>query len=118
MLWGKIASIYDIFAYIINRKTHDILCKKIVDYIDKTDSVLECACGTGLLTVSIAEKCHFIVATDFSLNMLKKTQRKCLKYGNVRIEQADIMNLETACEKPQVLQPWDESTLLLCFKYT
>lgn len=26
--------------------------------------------------------------------------------------------LETACEKPQVLQPWDESTLLLRFKYT
>lgn len=25
--------------------------------------------------------------------------------------------LETACGKPQVLQPWDESTLLLRFKY-
>ena len=71
MFWDRVAFIYDIFTDIINKKTHDVLCRKIAGYIDKTDSVLECACGTGLLTRSIAERCRLITATDFSFNMLK-----------------------------------------------
>ena len=72
IFWDKVVSIYDIFVYIINKKTHDALRRKIVEYIDKIDDVLECACGTGLLTETIATRCHQITATDFSFNMLKK----------------------------------------------
>lgn len=94
MFWDKVASIYDIFVYIINKKTHDALRRKIVAYIDKTDDVLECACGTGLLTETIAIRCHQITATDFSFNMLKKAQKKCIEYENIIFEQANIMSLK------------------------
>lgn len=45
------------------------------DLITPSDEVLECACGTGLLTGVIVKKCKSLVATDFSANMLKKQKR-------------------------------------------
>lgn len=58
-----------------------------------TDEVLECACGHGLLTGVIAPRCKKLVATDFSAKMLQRTKRKCAKYGNIRFEQANILQL-------------------------
>ena len=57
------------------------------------DAVLECACGTGLLTGAIAERCRTLLATDFSANMLRRAQKKCRKYRNVRFAQADLLRL-------------------------
>ena len=94
MFWDKVAGIYDIFVYIINKKTHDVLCRKVAAYINDTDDVLECACGTGLLTTVIADRCHSVIASDYSLNMLRQTQKKCSGYGNIKFEQADIMCLK------------------------
>ena len=40
----------------------------------RNDRVLECACGTGLITVAVAGKCGKLVATDYSEGMLKQTR--------------------------------------------
>lgn len=53
MFWDKIACVYDVFANIINRKTNIKLCSVVNSEISSTDDVLECACGTGLLTRTI-----------------------------------------------------------------
>ena len=71
MFWDNVAWVYDIFADGINRKANRKLCKVVAGLISPTDDVLECACGTGLLSGVIAEKCRHLVATDFSANMLK-----------------------------------------------
>ena len=76
MFWDNVAGVYDIFANIINRKTHRGLCAKVENEISITDEVLECACGTGLLSGVIAEKCNSLIATDFSVKMLKKASKK------------------------------------------
>ena len=56
MFWDKVAGVYDIFTNIINRKTHQTLCAVIADLIRPTDEVLECACGTGMLSGVITDR--------------------------------------------------------------
>lgn len=92
MFWDKVAWVYDVFANVINRKANRALCAAVAELVSPSDEVLECACGTGLLTGVIAPRCKSLTATDFSANMLKRARRKYEKYG-VKFEQADIMNL-------------------------
>ena len=93
MFWDKVAWIYDVFANVINRRANRALCAAVEKLISPGDDVLECACGTGLLTGVIAPKCRSLTATDFSANMLKRARKKYGKYGNVKFEQADILQL-------------------------
>ena len=58
MFWDNVAGVYDIFVNIINRKTHRRLKEIVSDLVEPDDTVLECACGTGLLSAVIAEKCR------------------------------------------------------------
>ena len=75
MFWDQVAGVYDIFVNVINRKTHKILKEIMSDLIEPDDVVLECACGTGLLSAVIAKKCRRLTATDFSGKMLMKTEK-------------------------------------------
>ena len=50
MFWDKVAGVYDIFVKRINRKTHKTLIDKTVSLFTDQDEVLECACGTGIMT--------------------------------------------------------------------
>ncbi len=93
MFWDKIACVYDVFANIINRETNIKLCNVVKDEIELTDDVLECACGTGLLTKAIGEKCNSLIATDYSIKMLKVAERKLKKHQNIKFECVDIMKL-------------------------
>lgn len=93
MFWDKIACVYDVFANIINRETNIKLCNVVDGEISSTDDVLECACGTGLLTKAIGEKCNSLIATDYSIKMLKIAERKLKKYQNIKFECVDIMKL-------------------------
>ena len=93
MFWDNVAWVYDLFANVINRKADRALCAAVAEAIRPGDEVLECACGTGLLTGVIAGRCRGLTATDFSVNMLKRAEKKYGRCGNVRFEQADIMAL-------------------------
>lgn len=93
MFWDNVACVYDIFANIINRKANKALCAAVGKLISPDDDVLECACGTGLLTGVIAPRCKSLIATDFSAKMLKRAEKKYGKYHNVRFERADILRL-------------------------
>lgn len=93
MFWDNVAWVYDIFANIINRKANRALCAAVERLILPSDDVLECACGTGLLTGVIAPRCKSLTATDFSAKMLKRAKQKYGKYGNVRFDEANILRL-------------------------
>ena len=94
MFWDRVAGVYDLFANVYNAKTHKLLKQVVANQISAADVVLECACGTGLLTEVIAPRCKSIVATDFSEKMLKKTEKKCAPFDNVSYMQADILALD------------------------
>ena len=72
MFWDHVAGVYDIFANIINRKTHKGLCAKVSEEISATDEVLECACGTGLLSGVIARKCKSLVESEQKVSFVFK----------------------------------------------
>lgn len=93
MFWDNVARVYDIFANIINKKANKALCAAVERMISCSDDVLECACGTGLLTGVIAPHCKSLISTDFSEKMLKRAEKKYGNYGNIRFEQADILRL-------------------------
>ena len=93
MFWDNVAGVYDIFANIINRKTHRRLKEIVSDLVEPDDTALECACGTGLLSAVIAEKCRQLTATDFSEKMLKKAEKNCRAFRNITYDQADITAL-------------------------
>ena len=102
VFWNRVALIYDGFVYIINRRVHKRLCEEVGKLISKDDDVLECACGTGMLTRVIGERCHHITATDLSRGMLNKTTYKCKDLRNAWFESADI------CELPYPNESFDK----------
>lgn len=93
MFWDQVAWIYDLFADGLNRKANRALCDAVAQEISSSDEVLECACGTGLLSAPIAARCRSLVATDFSAPMLRQAQKKCCRFKNISFEQADILHL-------------------------
>ena len=94
MFWDRVAGVYDLFADIFNKETHKALIAAVSSRITPYDAVLECACGTGLLTGAIAERCRTLLSTDFSANMLKRAKKKYGALPNVTFRQADILHLD------------------------
>lgn len=93
MFWDWVAWVYDVFANGINRRANRAMCAAVAAHIGPEDEVLECACGTGLLTGVIAARCRALTATDFSEKMLAQAERKYANCRNVRFAQADITRL-------------------------
>ena len=93
VFWDRVACVYDVFANVINRKVNRALCAAVEPWIEPGDEVLECACGTGLLSGVIAQRCGHLTATDFSAKMLRRAEKKYGKRGNIVFEQADILHL-------------------------
>ena len=98
MFWDRVAGVYDVFVNVINRKTHHELRHIIASLIQPEDDVLECACGTGLLSTVIAGKCKRLTATDFAPKMLQKAEKNCSGYNNVTFQQGNILSLDYADE--------------------
>ena len=94
MFWDRVAWVYDVFANEINRRANRAMCAAVAAQIRPEDEVLECACGTGLLTGVIAARCRALTATDFSEKMLAQAERKYANCRNVRFAQADITKLD------------------------
>lgn len=94
MFWDRVAWVYDVFANGINRRANRAMCAAVAAQIRPEDEVLECACGTGLLTGVIAARCRALTATDFSEKMLAQAERKYANCRNVRFAQAHITKLD------------------------
>ncbi len=93
MFWDNVSGIYDLYQ-ILNRKANNGAASICASYISKSDLVLECACGTGIMTRIIAPKCRKIVATDFSKKMLRQAKRKLRNHKNIKYRYADITDLK------------------------
>ena len=96
MFWNNVADIYDVFVNVVNAKTHRKLKQLVAEQIDPEDDVLECACGTGMLSAIIAEKSRSLTATDFAPRMIARAKKNCAGFRNIVFEQADITALTYA----------------------
>lgn len=93
MIWDKLSPFYDFFENIYNGKCYKGIAEKIKEYVTEDDTVLECACGTGLLTLPMAQKCKKLIATDYSVGMLRQTKKKVAKYSNTKVRKASILEV-------------------------
>lgn len=96
MFWDKAARFYDFFENLYNGKVYKELGNRVSVYIEMSDSVLECACGTGCITKSIASRCASLVATDFSDGMLEQAKKACKEHQNITFAKANILSLSYA----------------------
>ena len=93
MIWDKFAPFYDFFETIYNGKCYNGIAEKIKEYVTEDNIVLECACGTGLLTVPMAQKCKKLIATDLSSGMLRQATKKVANYPNTKVGKVNILKL-------------------------
>lgn len=93
MIWDKLAPFYDFFETVYNGKCYKGIAEKIKVYVTEDDVVLECACGTGLLTLPMAQKCKKLIATDTSVGMLRQAKKKVANYANTKVGKASILSL-------------------------
>lgn len=94
MFWDKVSGFYDFFETIYNGKVYQALGKRVAEEVEQNDIVLECACGTGVISKYIALRCRQLIATDFSEGMLKQASKNCRKYNNIKIKRADMTQLK------------------------
>ena len=93
MIWDKLSPFYDFMETVYNGKCYKGIAEKIKDYVTKDDDVLECACGTGLLTLPMAQTCKKLIATDVSVGMLHQAKKKVANYPNTKVGKASILAL-------------------------
>jgi len=92
-LWDRMSKIYD-----KTTKKFDQLNIKVVEntkkYLNVNDIVLECGCGTGTISIEIANKVKEIYAIDISSKMLDIAKRKTdeNKIENIHFLQSTIFD--------------------------
>lgn len=92
--WDKIAGVYDI-AEAFNGKVYNKLTRAVAKLTPEGSRVLDCAAGTGNLSLAAAEKAESVICTDSSEKMLKTAEKKASARGisNIRFEIRDIYKL-------------------------
>lgn len=94
MFWDKVSGVYDLFENIYNKSVYQSTGESVVKYIKNTDRVLECACGTGAISIFIAPVCKELIVSDYSVGMLKQAKKKLKNYDNIDYRRVDITDIE------------------------
>ena len=92
--WDKVAGIYDITES-LNGKVYRSMLRGVRQIVPEGAKVLDCAAGTGELSITASEKAESVVCTDLSLAMLEQARKKCAKLGieNITFEERDIFHM-------------------------
>ncbi|MCH5196968.1 MAG: class I SAM-dependent methyltransferase [Oscillospiraceae bacterium] len=91
--WDRVAGLYD-FAEAFNGKVYREICDLTRRLTPRGAVVLDCAAGTGELSLAAARKAKSVLCTDLSENMLKKARAKSVRIGNITFEPRNIFHLE------------------------
>lgn len=97
--WSTFARFYDV-AESLNGKVYREMVSVTTQLVPHGAAVLECAAGTGELTLAAARKAERVVCTDYSGEMLKVARKKAKKrrFVNIEFERANIFHLDYADE--------------------
>ena len=94
MFWDKVSGVYDLFENIYNKSVYQSTGESVAKYIKNTDRVLECACGTGAISIFIAPVCKELIVSDYSVGMLKQAKKKLKNYDIIDYRRVDITDIE------------------------
>ena len=102
--WDRTARIYDL-SESINGKVYREMVSITKSLVPRGARVLECAGGTGELSLAAAEKADFVFCTDNSEKMLGVAREKAEKRGfdNVKFGRQNIFNISADDEEYDVV---------------
>ncbi len=92
--WDRVAWLYDILES-LNCGAYESMLRGVRQIVPEGARVLDCAAGTGELSIAASEKAESVVCTDLSLPMLEQARKKCIRLGieNIRFEERDIFSM-------------------------
>lgn len=92
--WDKIAPAYDLIE-LVSYFGYKGMRDGIKQIVPEGAKVLDCAAGTGELTVAAAEKARSVMCSDLSEAMLHKSMEKCFRhrFTNVAFQSRNIYEL-------------------------
>jgi ubiquinone/menaquinone biosynthesis C-methylase UbiE len=95
VLWEKIAPTYDKQSSKFEQAYKNSI-EKSKKVLKNTDKVLEIACGTGIISLGIAEQVNNVIGVDISPKMITIAKEKLLKLpiNNVNFNIADGYSLQ------------------------
>ena len=93
--WDRVANFYDA-AEMLNSKAYREMCEQTAKLTPRGAKVLDCACGTGELSLATAKKAESVLCTDNSEKMLNVARQKAEKKGieNIGFERRNIFHLD------------------------
>lgn len=93
--WDKVARVYDAVEF-LNGKVYREMVAITKKLVPRGAFVLECAGGTGELSLAVAEKARHVVCTDNSDKMLLVAEEKAIKRDitNVRFGRQNIFKID------------------------
>jgi uncharacterized membrane protein YbaN (DUF454 family)/ubiquinone/menaquinone biosynthesis C-methylase UbiE len=96
--WDVFAPIYDLVQNNMNRKSFFGVVQAVRELTPVDAIVLECAAGTGEISIAIADKAKHILCTDMSEKMLNIAEKKAKKrdIGNISFDKRSIYDIGEA----------------------
>nr|WP_319487739.1 class I SAM-dependent methyltransferase [uncultured Caproiciproducens sp.] len=92
--WNRFSGLYDIFMK-KNKNIYSEMAHLIRTRLTRSMDVLELATGTGLISLAVADKVHYIEATDFSPQMIAAAKKKRVpKNVNFSVQDACKLSYE------------------------
>ena len=92
--WNQRAQVYDSQVEGFYRDAYEKTTQNSLAYLHPQDNVLEFACGTGIVTCSIAPHVAHIQAIDIADEMVEQTRKKIssLRLSNVDVSQLNLFD--------------------------
>ncbi len=97
--WDRYAGVYDL-AEAVNGNVYPRIRKLTERLTPRGAKVLDCAAGTGALSISAAKRASEVLCTDSSEKMLAVAKRKAKALGvtNIRFGRCDIFKIDAPDE--------------------
>lgn len=83
--WDRIAGLYDL-SETTNRMANLAMARETARWVPPESRVLDCAAGTGALTLAAAGRAGYVLCTDLSEKMLARAGKKVRRAGRDNVE--------------------------------
>ena len=92
--WDRVAGLYDLFEW-SNRKVNTAARARVGELVPAGARVLDCAAGTGEVSLAAAKRAGSVLCTDQSEAMLARARKKAARRGlsNLQFAHRDITAL-------------------------
>lgn len=113
--WSTFARFYDV-AESLNGRVYEEMTAITERLVPKGAAVLDCAAGTGALSLAAAKNAESVLCTDCSEEMLSAARKKAEKAGaeNIEFARSNIFHIESADESFDAVIAGNILHLLIC----